>query len=979
MPRHVRWTVLLTLLILLPGLGVMAWWRQAAPAARLQAVRQAVAESRFKDAIELSRYDLQQTNPNIELRVLVGHAFRRLGRFEQALNEYQFIPDDGTEFAIQARWESANIMLDRQHRPFAAASELARLLAQDPHHGPARVQQAALLGLCGRTWEANGIRLDLVRDGLGSVRELTLLGLDDLSVENLERLNQFREKSPSDPITRMADAYAAFRDQDLDEAQRQYAAIVAEDPEFDEAQVRLGSLLLRTGNETEFLNWHDALPPTTQSHPDLWEVRGDFARSRNDMDGAARCYWEAVRRNPTHRRALHRLGMVLTERNEPAMAALSLEKAEQLLDVQVATKRFHARPDRDRAREVAPLCSRAGLDWEAWGWALVAHDPSASPMNSPLPDKPADGSPRMNPDTDVSRKIDLSHLALPAWIQGRTSPSNPDPNPSSGAADIAANGRIAFEEISAAMGIDFVFHSGDDLETPEQLAFQFTGGGVAVLDYDGDHWPDLFLTQGNDWPTATSNSGPGDALFRNLGGNGAVNVAAQAGIADLGYGQGVTVGDIDNDGFPDLFVANIEGGRLYLNHGDGTFADITVTSKIIARDWTTSCLLADLNGDGNSDLYLVNYLQGNNLYQTVCRGPNGEPRGCTPYDFSPAQDALWISTGDGSFADATTDSGIVQPGGNGLGIAAISNPDAAPLNLFVANDTTANFWFTNTTAPGASVPTFDQSALISGLAFDRDGRAQGCMGVAVGDADGDGRIDLFVTNFHDEPNTLYLQTGDGFFDDATAKSGLREPSLKLLGFGTQFIDADLDGWLDLVLTNGHVNARPHGSIPSAMPPQFFRNLGQARYVELKSETAGSWFAQPQRGRGLARLDWNRDGREEFAVSHLDARAALLRNVTQGSGNFVSVTLVGTRSPRDAIGTTVRMHAGGRTFVRQLTAGDGYQASNQRQLNFGIGDIDRIDRIDVIWPSGMTQALTSLPLNAAILLIEGSNSVHILGN
>lgn len=978
MPRRVPLTVLLPLLVLLPGLGITAWWIRGAPAARLQAVRQAVDESRFEDAIEMSRYDREQSNPNIELRALVGHAFRRLGRFDQALHEYQFIPDNGTEFAIRARWESADIMLERQQRPFAAASQLARLLSQDPHHGPARIQQAALLGLCGRTWEANGIRLDLIRDGLGSVRELAVLGLDDLSVENLERLDQFREKSPNDPITRMAEAYAALRDRDFEEAHRRYAGIVADDPKSDEAQVRLGSLLLRTGKETEFLNWHDVLPPTTQSHPDLWEVRGDFARSLNDQEGAARCYWEAVKRNPAHRRALHRLGMLLSERNETEVATLSLEKAERLLDVQVAVKRFLSRPDRDRAREAADLCSRAGLDWEAWGWALVTRDPSTSPEGPALPDKPADSSPRMNPETDVSRKIDLSHLALPAWVRGRTSPSDPDPDPSSAIAEVSANSRIAFEEISAEMGIDFAFHSGDDLATPEQLAFQFTGGGVAVLDYDGDRWPDLFLTQGNDWPQVTSNSRHGDALFRNLAGNVAVNVATQAGVADLGYGQGTTVGDIDNDGFPDLFVANIEGGRIYLNHGDGTFADITVTSKIVARDWTTSCLLADLNGDGNPDLYLVNYLQGDNLYQTVCRSPNGEPRGCTPYDFSPAQDALWISTGDGSFADVTADSGIVQPGGNGLGIAALSTSDAAPLNLFVANDTTANFWFINTSAPGASLPAFDQLALISGLAFDRDGRAQGCMGVAVGDADGDGRIDLFVTNFYDEPNTLYLQTGDGFFDDATAGSGLREPSLKLLGFGTQFIDADLDGWLDLVLTNGHVNARPHGTIPSAMPPQFFRNLGRARYVEVQHDTAGSWFAHPQRGRGLARLDWNRDGREEFAVSHLDARAALLRSVTQGSGNFVNLALVGTRSPRDAIGTTVRMHAAGRTFVRQLTAGDGYQASNQRQLIFGIGDVDHIDRVDVIWPSGKTQVLTSLPLNKTILLIEDRDPVLILG-
>lgn len=941
--------------------AIAFWWRQT-PESRRRAVRNAVAQERYSDAIDQSRLALPYDDSPNELHFLSGYSLAKLQRDHDALLEFECIPDDRTSFAVNARWEASEIELQKLSRPARARDQLVRLLTQDPHHTAARVQLSAILGLAGQTWDANQFRFDLVRDGIGTERELVLLGLDDLSVENQARLEKLLKVAPDDPIVRQAEAYSAYRDSDFESAEKRYRAVVKDFPEAIQAQIRLGQLLLSRGAINDFRVWHAALPSEAEAHPDLWELRGDFARSVGDHAGTERCYWEAIQRNPAHRRALQRLGSLLSERGDHDSGLLLLERAANLLNVQVAAKRYHTKATGERAIEAADACAKAGLHWEAWGWSLIAFSPSNSKPRKIDP-RPASDAPRIQPLVAQGSLSELANTPLPSWITER---SNSTGNHTTIVVSQLPQA-IAFEDASEKLRLHFQYHAGDDFGSGEQLAFQFTGGGVAVMDYDGDQWPDLYFTQGNDWPRGTSTRHV-DALFRNIGGNSMVDVAHLAGLADASYGQGATVGDIDNDGFPDLYVANLEGGRLYRNQGDGTFADVTPKSSINGQSWTTSCLLADLDGDSYPDLYLVNYLEGEKIFETVCRHPDSTPRGCTPYDFKPAQDRLWKNRGDETFVDLTDDSGIVQPGGNGLGIAAFRTEQAHLPNVFIANDTTANFWFVN--RGDRSKRLFDEAAIASGLAFDRDGRAQACMGVAVGDADGDGQMDLFVTNFYDESNTLYLQRSDGFFDDATIGSGLREPSLKQLGFGTQFLDADLDGSPDLVVANGHVDTKPPAPIPSQMPTQIFANQGQGKFVELQSISLGPWFTEHRRGRGLSRVDWNRDGRDEFVVSNLDSPSALLENTSRGTGHFLVVKLVGTASSRDAIGTIVRVKIGNRILVRQLTAGDGYQASNHRQLVFGLGSSPKVDSIDVRWPSGLRQTFEPQSANVEIIVIEG---------
>ncbi len=344
---------------------------------------------------------------------------------------------------------------------------------------------------------------------------------------------------------------------------------------------------------------------------------------------------------------------------------------------------------------------------------------------------------------------------------------------------------------------------------------------------------------------------------------------------------------------------------------------------------------------------------------------------CLPQHFQAAADRLFLNQGDENFDDVAASSGFDADDGKGLGIVVGSFGGSPGLNVFVANDTVANFFFENQESTENGIPRFREIALGSGLALSGAGTAQASMGVAAGDTDGDGTTDLFVTNFHGETNTLYRQLQGGIFEDVTLERKLRQPSLSRLGFGTQFLDADLDGRLDLVVANGHIdNISQGGRVEYQMRPQFFANQGAAGFREADAQSLGPYFERRVLGRALARLDWNGDGQEEFVVTHLDAPAALLENTTQPAGNYFVIKLRGVHSSRDAIGTVVQVETENLQLTRQLLAGDGFQASNQRVLTFGLGQDDTIRKLTITWPAGQSNEFLNVPANTRWIIIEG---------
>ena len=537
-------------------------------------------------------------------------------------------------------------------------------------------------------------------------------------------------------------------------------------------------------------------------------------------------------------------------------------------------------------------------------------------------------------------------------------------------------GRFKFSEDADAAGLRFSYRNGADPLTEGRRMFEYTGGGVGIFDLDLDGHDDIHMTQGTDWPSEKGQTNFVDQTFRNLRGNGFANVTEHAGLGDAGFSQGVSAGDFDNDGFPDLYVGNIAGNTLYHNNGDGTFADVTASSGIGHQHWTTSCVVVDLNGDSLPDLYDVTFLQGTDVFTKICEGEDGIPRSCAPAAFEAAPDFVWENLGDGSFRQMPAESGFNTPDGDGLGILVSDFDQSGRLSIFIANDGRANFFYVPATAMPPHTE-WQEIGVVNGTAFDAVGQAQACMGVASADFDKNGSLDLFVTNFYQEANTLYVNMGSNNFLDQSKRFGLHDPSYSYLGFGTQFVDADLDSWPDLLVANGHVDDFRHKNIPYRMKPQLFQNDGGKRFQEVTQESVGPFFAAEHMGRGMAKLDWNHDFLSDVVISQLDEPAALLTNRTAPKGQGTGLRLIDNSSDRDAVGTRVVVDVEGETSTYFLTAGDGYQSSNSREVIIATPEGCKEFNLRVYWKSGVCQTFDHVTPGAHYVAADSKTQLFSL--
>ena len=956
----------------------------------------ALADLEFARATELGERVLERDPVSAEGLLLAGRGQAGLRQHDRALATFDQVPDERGDTAVAARLAAGDILLRRLHQLSAAEQQFRRARGLRPDQRVANDRLAYILGIGSRRWESTGPRLTICRLDDFTPLHLRVLAIGKEGVVAPEMIETFHRADPDDPAVLLTMAWLAIGDSDTPRAERLLRQAVTSQPALAEAQAVLGTLLVDSDRDPGFLAWHAALPASADRHPRIWYVRGTWLARHERPRQAVRCFVESIRRDPNHQQANYRLGLLLSRIGQPDQAAPFLERSSQLDEYATAIKMSWATRSPTDVQRAAELAESLGLLWEAyglarWGQQLLPAAAWAGRLTASLAPR-LDELPlsRSVAEANPARRFGIETFALPDWPgppAGPVEPSAPD-----------AIGSIRFADQAEQAGLRFTYRN-DSTPGRDGLSrmYESTGGGSAAIDFDRDGWPDVYLVQGGRFAAKERSSDDQDCLFRNLGTGRFDDVTGQAGLVAGGFGQGATVGDIDGDGFPDLFVTNIGGNRLWHNNGDGTFSDVTAGSGIEGDCWSTSCLLADLNGDGLPDLYCVNFLGGPDVFTRDCRAfrgaavlpggrnpglapgngapdstrPRSDARSCSPLDFPAEQDQLYVNRGDGRFDNVTTTSGISTPHGKGLGIVAADFSGQGLLSLFVANDSVPNFLFVNRMTGPDDRLTFSEQAMSLGLAVDRDGRSEACMGVAAGDANGDGTIDLLVTNFLNESNTLYRGLpGQLFFTDSTQRAGLSSPSLGMLGFGTQFVDGELDGRLDLLVTNGHIDVDQDARGPYRMRPQYFGNLGTGRFRELPASQLGTFFERRFLGRGMTRLDWNRDGADDVIISHINAPAALLTNQTPNRGRSLSVRLVGTRSNRDAIGTVVTLYVDDRSLVRQLTAGDGYLASNQRQLVFGLGEATRVDRLEVRWPSGKTETLSGLAVDREVMVIEG---------
>ena len=925
----------------------------------------------YQQAEEFALRAARRPEPSPWAMLVAAEAAVKNDRFADALGYYRQAPRNLPVIQAAADFGEAE-MLCHLSRLSESETLLRQILARDPQHQLAHYRLVFLLNITGRRWEAQSHLLFLVRHRAAEVEHLLLLGNSLRQVEDRALLDSSAQRFPNDPLPKLGAARLAMSLNQLEAARPLFEEVLQERPNEPETVVGMGQLCLDAPDPNAFIRWSMGLTAEVERHPEVWMLRGQFALRNQQLRAAVRCFWEACRRAPEHLAACHQLGRTLADLNDVDRAAPFLRRAEFLQSLSsVLDDLFHHRDHLESMRRAALLTRETGRMWESASWSSIAMsiDPTLSwPLEilQELSPRLIPTLPQTSPEKDLSREFDLADFPLPDW-KITSSPV------SRGLTQNEGPREIRFQNRAQTIGLDFRYLNAADDTTPGARIFETTGGGVGAIDYDCDGWPDLYLTQGGHSPNSQSliEIDTSDRLYRNESGQRLLDVTLLANLGDRDFSQGVAVGDFDNDGFPDLYVANLGQNRLLQNQGDGTFRDLTIEAGIQDLQWTTSCLMADLNGDGLPDLYDVNYCAGDSVLTRVCQ-KQGVTRSCSPRAFDAASDRVWRNLGDGHFRDVSPTCGIGVPGGYGLGIIALDLEGHGQISLFIANDEVPNFLFANISTSTDSIH-FEERGLIAGVALDANGRSQACMGVAAGDADGDGLTDLLVTNFYHESSTLYHQTARGQFTDRTRTSGLRESSFEMLGFGTQFLDADLDGWEDLIVTNGHIDDLRSIGDSYKMPTQFFRNQGEGHFQEVPARTLGSFFQELHLGRGLARLDWNRDGLDDIAISLIGEPATFLVNETPAPGHYFAIQLRGTTSSRDAIGTTVEVIAGGRTIVKQLMAGDGYQASNERQLRFGLASHTQIQKLTIRWPSGERQIWHDLAADQAILAIE--NSLH----
>ncbi len=525
-----------------------------------------------------------------------------------------------------------------------------------------------------------------------------------------------------------------------------------------------------------------------------------------------------------------------------------------------------------------------------------------------------------------------------------------------------------FTSVTKEAGIHFKHHDG---ARGQRYFIEPLGGGAAFLDYNNDKFQDIYFVNGADLSLLPKgrldrDEPPRNALYRNNGDGTFTDVARAAGVADIGYGMGCAVGDYNNDGFPDLYVTNFGANIFFRNNGDGTFTDVTTETGTGDTRWGTSCAFVDYDNDSFLDLYVTNYVKYTIESDQICMN-KGVRVYCDPRLYEGELDILYHNNGDGTFTDVTEFASFSGATGRGLALAWGDYDDDSDMDVYIANDADQNFLYRND-----GDGTFTDVSLTAGVGFSEDGEPENGMGVDFGDYDNDGRLDLIVTNFQGQTNTLYHNEGHGLFSEVSYASKIGTMSLPYLAWGVSFCDYDNDGYQDLFVANGHLDENVQAFNPTGFyqqPNLLFRNNRDGTFDEV-GVNSGFGIRLEKVSRGFAYSDYDNDGDLDLLVTNLRGSPDLLEN-RGGQNTWLTLKLVGTRSNRDAIGARVKVTTGNLIQIREVRSGSSYLSQNDMRLHFGLGKHRRIDSIEFRWPSGLQERLEEVEVNQALTLVEGS--------
>ncbi len=926
--------------------GGMVWWlgeRERGYRDALTIARQERAAGRL--ALASARLEKIETEwpDRGEARLEHGLCEIARGRLDTAIHVLEKLAS-GTRLKARADYELAQAEIqagrftgteDRLRRALKEAEEVE-------DRRPVRESLVRLLRSEGRTEEARVIFLEgweEAGDRVAFLKRLYTLDTDPFPIEGVRAyLENAARRAPEDDRVWLGRANLALKLGEVEEAGRLIARCLERRPDDSACwRMRLEWAIVN-GDVQAVGEAAKHLPADAGAAAD---VRWRLASGLGDVAEEERALGELVELVPGRAEVHRRLAELATGRREEGRALIHRERKSEIDAARVEYERLlSGRGTGESAGELSRLAGVLGREFEACQWGDLAgrrFESKATKLRSEGSGSLAALLPAIGLD-GVERRGKAGGLVVPR-----------------------------FEERAESSGLRFVHENG--AVAGRLIPPVTSSGGVGLLDYDGDGWLDVYAVQGGRFPPGTGTEAGGDRLFRNLGGGRFEDVTERAGLPgrSSGYGHGVSVGDIDNDGDADLFVTRWRRYELWRNEGDGTFVDATVEVELEGdRDWPTSSAFADLDGDGDLDLYVCHYLKWDERDERPCADAD-DPAiyRCNPRDFEALPDHLFRNDG-GRFTEVTEEAGIVDREGRGLGVVATDLDGDGRIDLFVANDTTANYLLRN-----LGEMRFEEVALGAGVAANANGGFQAGMGVACGDLDGDGLPDLAVTNYYNESTSCFLNMGSGLFRDATAALGVAVPSRFLLGFGAVMLDANNDGRLDLLTVNGHVHdGRPQ--FPWKMPAQLLLGDDRGQMVDA-SGSAGEAIRVPRMGRGLAVGDLDQDGRVDALIISQNEAMAYLHN-EGGGGRALTIALRGVRSNRDGVGAKVIVEAGGRRQTNWRLGGGSYQSAGDPRLHFGLGAWDRVDRVEVTWPSGVVDVVEELRAGGGYVVVEGEGCV-----
>lgn len=880
------------------------------------------------------------------------------------------IPKDDPKAGVAASGQLAEWLAQSGDIP--QAEVLLRSILKDyPTAVPALRLLVDVLHSQGRRWDAGKVLDRLVR--LGNFTTQDLMSLVDLRepVDQEQLRRAFHTKHPEDPLSELGEIRLLLFADRWQDCYDRLETFHKSHPDQLEPWIWYGEAILETRRTDTFGTWFQSAPNGHSKHPEFWYICGRYWMQEGDWQAASKCFSEALQLDRRHLAAMQSLSECLLELNQPDLALLVRNVSGKLIRIKDLTFQLQRGQAKDDAFfEISRLYGELDDSVPSFGWEAIGLTNTKQPISEKLQAQQRELRSSKPQALPLLAKLPMDEWKIPETLTAASDDSE-RPERSSSISNsekaplVESASTIRLEDVAKEKGVLAFYHNGAG-ERRAWTTLEGIGGGVSALDYDRDGWPDLYYSQAGQAPYDTKQ------LYRSEGAKQFRPVEMLARVADRGYGQGTGVADLDQDGFDDLLVANVGVTCWYRNQGDGTFEAMELPQPAASENsiWNSAIQAADLNGDNLPDIVQCVYIDGDEFLTRKCPTPaNANAMFCHPKRFPAGHTRILFNLGNGQWqlADRALLDSLVD--GYALG-ALITNLDQRGGNdVFIANDVSPNHYLvsrpTDEQQTANGLWELSEEAVRAGVAVDLLGRAQASMGIASGDQNRDGLLDVIVTNFRYEVSTLYLQTQPGLFLDATRTARLGEPTLEWLSFGCQLSDIDNDGWLDFITVNGHIDYLD----PWQMPPQVLRNRN-GKFDWQKSPSPGKYFENDNVGRSLTALDWNRDGKMDFAITHLDRPTAVLENQSANSFGFLQLELIGTRSERNAIGATVEVSSGDERWVAASTVGDGFYGTNEHVIHIGIGTAKRIDRIEVRWPSGLVEKTEGVNANQRLVWIEG---------